>query len=54
MPRRKVTEGVDIVTIQTDRNLGLAQNSLEFLLVTLSRQFELTPRQAAALLTNSN
>lgn len=51
---REVTEGVDIVTIQTDRNLNLSQNSLEFLLITLSRSFELTPRQAAALLTNNN
>jgi hypothetical protein len=51
---RDVTEGVDIVTIQTDRPLSNCKSSLEFLLVTLSRAFSLTPRQSAALLTNNN
>jgi hypothetical protein len=52
--QRDVTEGVDIATLQIDRPLADSNNSLEFLLMTLSRSFELTPRQAAALLTDSN
>ena len=38
-PLRRVKEGVDIVTVQIDRPLSDTENSLEFLLVTLSRAF---------------
>lgn len=45
---------MDIVTIRVETPLTNTNNSLEYLLVTLSRSFDLSPRQAAALLTNNN
>jgi len=49
-----VTEGVDIETLDAERTLESSKNSLEFLLLSLAKALDVTPRQAAALLTNSN
>lgn len=51
---RDVRATVDIINMKTSTELGLIENSLEFLLSLLARHFLLRPLTAAALLTNNN
>ena len=47
-------DGVDILTMQTDRKPEDTESSLELILNTLCRAFAMKPKQAAALFTNNN
>lgn len=47
-------DGVDILTMQTDRKPNDTESSLELILNTLCRAFSMKPKQAAALFTNNN
>ena len=40
--------------LDAERPLGDLESSFELILVTLSKAFNLKPKQAAALLTNNN
>ena len=51
---KKVKDGVDILKIDADKPLGDCESSLELILITLSKAFNMKPKQAAALLTNNN
>jgi hypothetical protein len=39
-----VTEGVDIETLDAERTLESSKNSLEFLLLSLAKALDVTPR----------
>lgn len=52
--KKIVKEGVDILTMNADRPLVDTESTLEYILNTLCRAFEMKPKQAAALLTNNN
>lgn len=47
-------DGVDILTMQTDKKPEDTDSSLELILNTLCRAFSMKPKQAAALFTNNN
>ena len=51
---RKVKQGVNISSVMIDTPLNEVDNSLEFIVVTLSRAFDLKPMQSTALLTNKS
>ena len=51
---RTVKDGVDLLGIDASKALGDLESSFEMILVTLSKAFNLKPKQAAALLTNNN
>ena len=52
--KKVVKEGVDILTMNSERPLVDTESTLEYILNTLCRAFEMKPKQAAALLTNNN
>jgi hypothetical protein len=52
--KRKARDGVDILTMQTDKKPEDTDSSLELILNTLCRAFSMKPKQAAALFTNNN
>jgi hypothetical protein len=45
---------IDITTLSPDKPLIETDTPLEFLLVSISKAFKISPKQAAALLTNNN
>ena len=47
-------EGVSLRDLSSTKSLDQCTSSLELLLLTLSESFELTPKQATALLANNN
>lgn len=49
-----VKDGVDILALDSSKAIGECDSSLELILVTLSKSFNMSPKQAAALLTNNN
>jgi hypothetical protein len=49
-----VKDGVDILTMNADREIVDTESSLELILNTLCKAFVMKPKQAAALLTNNN
>ena len=49
-----VKESVDILQMDVDKQPHETESSLELILNTLCRSFEIKPKQAAALLTNNN
>ena len=51
---KKVKDGVDILALDASKGLSECESSLELILVTLSQSFSMSPKQAAALLTNNN
>ena len=51
---KKVKDGVDILALSADKDVSQCDSSLELILVTLSKSFQMSPKQAAALLTNNN
>lgn len=51
---KKVKDGVDILALSADKDVSSCDSSLELILVTLSKSFLMSPKQAAALLTNNN
>ena len=51
---RKVKDGVDILGLSADKEINDCESSLELILVSLSKSFQMSPKQAAALLTNNN
>lgn len=51
---KKVKDGVDILALNADKDVSSCDSSLELILVTLSKSFLMSPKQAAALLTNNN
>jgi len=53
-PEKKVKDGVDILALDAGMNVENCDSSLELILVTLSKAFAMSPKQAAALLTNNN
>lgn len=52
--KKKVKEGVDILSMDPNRKPTKCDSSLEIILNTLCRNFKMKPKQCAALLTNSN
>jgi len=52
--KKVIKEGVDILTMNSERPLVDTESTLEYILNTLCRAFEMKPKQAAALLTNNN
>lgn len=53
-PKERVKEGVDILTMDSSKDPRKSDSSLEMILITLCASFNMKPKQAAALLTNSN
>ena len=49
-----VKDGVDILTMNAEREPVDTESTLELILNTLCRAFQMKPKQAAALLTNNN
>ena len=49
-----VKDGVDILNLDTDKNLSESESSLEMILISLCKAFSMKSKQAAALLTNNN
>lgn len=49
-----IREGIDILTMNTSKEPTDADSSLELLLNIMCKSFKMKPKQAAALLTNSN
>ena len=49
-----IKEGVDILTMNADRDPKETESSLELILNTLCKVMEMKPKQAAALLTSNN
>ena len=49
-----IKEGVDILSMNPNKDPSDTNSSLEFILNVMSRWFKMKPKQAAALLTNSN
>ena len=49
-----VKDGVDILALDSSKAISECDSSLELILVTLSKSFNMSPKQAAALLTNNN
>ncbi len=47
-------DGVDILTMNAEREIVDTESSLELILNTLCKAFSMKPKQAAALLTNNN
>lgn len=47
-------DGVDILTMNSEREPIDTESTLELILNTLCRAFQMKPKQAAALLTNNN
>lgn len=47
-------DGVDILTMNADREPADTESTLELILNTLCKAFSMKPKQAAALLTNNN
>lgn len=54
MKKRIAREGVDILSMRTDRDPDETESSLELILNLLCKSFAMKPKQAAALLTNNN
>ena len=52
--KKKNREAVDIMKMEVTRLPNETESSLELLLNTLCRSCDMKPKQAAALLTNSN
>lgn len=52
--RKPVKDGVDIMQMDTKKDPGETESTLEFILNTLCRALNMKPKQAAALLTNNN
>lgn len=50
----KPKKGLNLLRMKTDRDPTEAESSLEFMLVTLSRSFKISAKQAASLMTNNN
>ena len=56
-PTKKINdikEGIDILSMSSSRDPTDTDSSLELLLNIMCRTFKMKPKQAAALLTNSN
>lgn len=53
-PPKQVKDGVDILALDPSKDTSECDSSLELILVTLSKAFGMSPKQAAALLTNNN
>ena len=53
-PKDRVKEGVDILTMDSNKDPKKAESSLEMILITLCSSLGMKPKQAAALLTNNN
>ena len=51
---KKVKDGVVILKLDAEKPLSDCESSLELILITLSKAFNMKPKQAAALLTNNN
>jgi hypothetical protein len=51
---RVVKDGVDLMNLEANKPSAELESSFELVLVTLSKAFNLKPKQAAALLTNNN
>jgi len=49
-----VKDGVDILTMNAEREIADTESTLELILNTLCKAFSMKPKQAAALLTNNN
>lgn len=45
---------MDILALDAKKPINDCESSLELILVTLSSAFQMSPKQAAALLTNNN
>lgn len=54
LTKKKVKEGVDILSMDPNRKPNKCESSLEIILNTLCRNFKMKPKQCAALLTNNN
>lgn len=52
--KRPIKDGVDIMSMDVNREPGDTESTLEFILNTLCRALTMKPKQAAALLTNNN
>jgi hypothetical protein len=52
--KKKVKEGVDILSMDPNKKPNKCDSSLEVILNTLCRNFKMKPKQCAALLTNNN
>lgn len=55
-PKKKkvIKDGVDILTMNPNRDISDCESSLELLLNGMCRNFKMKPKQCAALLTNNN
>jgi len=51
---KNIKDGVDIFKMDTSIKPSETESSLEFLLNTMCRAFQIQPRQGAALMTNNN
>ena len=49
-----VTDGIDIDSMDVNKNASESLNCVEFVILTLSQSLELLPKQAAGLLAKSN
>lgn len=54
LSKKKVKEGVDILSMDPEKKPNKCDSSLEIILNTLCRNFKMKPKQSAALLTNNN
>lgn len=52
--KKIVKDGVDILNLDSKKKPADCDSSLELILITLSEAFSMSPKQAAALLTNNN
>jgi hypothetical protein len=52
--KKRVKEGVDILSMDPNKKPNKCDSSLEIILNTLCRNFKMKPKQCAALLTNNN
>ena len=52
--KKKVKEGVDILSMDPNKKITKCDSSLEIILNTLCKHFKMKPKQCAALLTNNN
>ncbi len=52
--KKKVKDGVDILTMSVDKDPADTDSTLELILNTLCKAFQMRPKQSAALLTNNN
>ena len=52
--KRLAKQHIDLYELDENKETGDAENVLEFLLITLGRNLQLKPKQAAGLLANNN